>query len=169
MASERPPTSGVLAACAGFLLGVLWMDLMFDVQVLRHPGGAVLPEPVLASIAGYYHRVTTDAQPMGSLIAAVMVVAVGGALWRAIRMPGWRTALSVLLVTGPVALALGRVVPNAVRLGLRSDPVAVQSELARGIFRGHLVCLASVAAFLFLELHGARRAGRGRVETEKGC
>ena len=49
----------VLAACGGFLLAVLWFDLMFDVQVLRHGSAAVLPEPVLASIAGYYRRVTT--------------------------------------------------------------------------------------------------------------
>jgi hypothetical protein len=32
----------VLAACGGFLLAVLWMDLMFDVQVLRHRDDAEL-------------------------------------------------------------------------------------------------------------------------------
>ncbi len=56
------------AACAGFLLAVLWMDLMFDVQVLRHRDAA-LPEPVLASIAAYYRRATTTSRPMGHLIA----------------------------------------------------------------------------------------------------
>ncbi|MBP2452209.1 hypothetical protein JOF57_002122 [Mycolicibacterium lutetiense] len=30
------------------------MDLIFDVQVLPHRRSAELPEPVLASIAGYY-------------------------------------------------------------------------------------------------------------------
>src|SRR5262249_22775929 len=41
----------------GFLLAVLWMDLMFDVQVLRHRRDrGDLPEDVLASIAGYYRR-----------------------------------------------------------------------------------------------------------------
>ena len=54
----------LLAACGGFLLAVLWMDLMFDVQVLRHRRDAQLPEPVLASIAAYYGRVTTRARPM---------------------------------------------------------------------------------------------------------
>src|SRR5262249_43625406 len=150
MRDGRAPAESVLAACAGFLLGVLWMDLMFDVQVLRQPGGAPLPEPVLASIAGYYHRVTTDASPMGTLIAAVMLVAVTGALWQLVRRPGPRTAIAALLIAVPVALALGRVVPDAVRLGLRQDPIDVQSALARGICRGHLVCLASVAAFLVL-------------------
>ena len=36
------------------------MDLIFDSQVLRHRGADELPEPVLASIAGYYHRADDD-------------------------------------------------------------------------------------------------------------
>ena len=42
--------SHALAACGGFLLAVLWMDLMFDVQVLPHRHLPELPEAVLASI-----------------------------------------------------------------------------------------------------------------------
>src|ERR1043166_2149382 len=57
----RPPSmhieSLILAACGGFLLAVLWMDLMFDVQVLPHRTPE-LPEPVVSSIAAYYRRVT---------------------------------------------------------------------------------------------------------------
>ncbi len=67
-----------VTAGAGFLAAVLWFDLMFDVQAGAWPGrggceGAVLPEPVLASIAGYYARVTTAARPMNRLVAAVML------------------------------------------------------------------------------------------------
>ena len=40
----------VVAACAGFLLAVLWFDLMFDVQ-LRGPRAAALPDEVLISIS----------------------------------------------------------------------------------------------------------------------
>jgi hypothetical protein len=59
-----------VAAGGGFLLAVLWFDLMFDVQTRKH-GGAQLPADVLASISAYYRRVTTDARPMGQLIALV--------------------------------------------------------------------------------------------------
>ena len=38
--------TAVAAAGAGFLLAVLWFDLMFDVQVRGHDG-AELPEDVL--------------------------------------------------------------------------------------------------------------------------
>jgi hypothetical protein len=147
----------VLAACAGFLLGVLWMDLMFDVQALV--GGAAVPEPALASIAGYYRRVTTDAWPMGALIAGVMAVAVVGALVEAVRMPGMRSGAGLLLIAAPVWLALGRVVPNAVRLGGRGDPADSQARLAQAIARDHLVCLVAVAAFLVLQLASRRPRG----------
>jgi hypothetical protein len=50
--------SAFVTAGAGFLLAVLWFDLMFDVQVMGHREGD-LPEEVLASIASYYRRVTT--------------------------------------------------------------------------------------------------------------
>jgi hypothetical protein len=133
------------------------MDLMFDVQALAGP--AVLSDAVLHSIASYYARVTTNAWPMGSAIAAVMIVAVIGALVRLVREPESRPrhALALALVAAPVGLALFRVFPDAVRLGASADPVPARSDLARAILHGHLFCLAAVAAFLILQLRDARR------------
>jgi hypothetical protein len=70
--------TSLLTACSGFLFAVLWMDLMFDAQVLadRRSRGD-LPESVLASIAGYYRRAVTGSRPMSRLIAVVMVVLLG--------------------------------------------------------------------------------------------
>ena len=42
----------IMTACSGFLLAVLWMDLMFDVQVIPHRRSAELPDSVIGSIAG---------------------------------------------------------------------------------------------------------------------
>lgn len=86
------------AACGGFLLAVLWMDLIFDAQVLPHRQSAdQLPEPVLASIAGYYHRATTSSRPMSTLIAVVMVILLGALAVQAMTgpAPGWLIAVSV--------------------------------------------------------------------------
>jgi hypothetical protein len=60
--------------------------------------------------------------------------------------------LALALLAGPVAFAATRIVPDAVRLGARRDDAATQSALARRICRGHLVCLAAIAAFLAVEL-----------------
>ena len=166
MRGEHARLERVLAACGGFLLAILWMDLMFDVQVLPHAASVELPEPIVVSIATYYRRATTDARPMSALIGTVMAVAVGGALWQLIRAPGLRTLLGVALIAAPVALAFGRVLPDAIRLGQRGDSLAVQGELARSICRGHLLCLASVVGFLVVQLTGVHRADSGRTSLQ---
>jgi hypothetical protein len=143
----------LLTACGGFLLAVLWMDLIFDVQVLGHrSAGDQLPEPVLASIAGYYHRATTTSRPMSRLIALVMVILLGALGFQVVRGhdPGWLLAISAGLAGVPMALALTHTVPSAVRLGHRADSPAEQSRLARSICRDHLICAGNMLAFLVL-------------------
>jgi hypothetical protein len=134
----------LLAACGGFLLAVLWLDLMFDVQVLgRAAPPAALPDATLASIAHYYARVTTAAHPMQRLIALVMAVTVLGSLVRAWQFP--RRLLSWLAfgtAAVPIALAALRVVPNAVRLGSGAGSPAEQSALCTRHLRGSRVLLA---------------------------
>jgi hypothetical protein len=142
-----------VSAGAGFLLAVLWFDLMFDVQVLRHRE-ADLPEDVLASISGYYRRVTTLARPMNRLVSAMMlgtltVIVVQIAKGDSPRWVGWA---SLALAGSAVLLAAGHTFPSAVRLGRGADPMNVQSRLARSILRDHLLCLAAIASLLTVQL-----------------
>jgi hypothetical protein len=148
--------SAFVAAGAGFLLAVLWFDLMFDVQTRGH-GDRDLPEPVLASIAGYYRRVTTDARPMDRLIALVMLATLGCIVAEIAGsdtppLAGWA---SLALAAVPILLAALRTLPKAQRLGAREDPVTRQSELARSIYREHLLCAAGIAALLAVQLFAA--------------
>jgi hypothetical protein len=147
-------TGEILAAGGGFLLAVLWFDLMFDVQALRGPRSQPLPEATLASIAGYYRRVTTEASPMGRLVGVIMLATIAAALVDLVRGAGPLAARvgSVALLVAPVALAGLRVFPNAARLGARSDSSEEQSRLARAIARDHLACLAAIVAFLAVQL-----------------
>ena len=142
----------IAAACAGFLLAVLWMDLIFDSQVLRHRGAEVLPESVLDSISRYYLRATTTSRPMSYLIALVMVILLGSLAFRAFRGsdPVWLLVVSAVLAGIPIVLAMVRTVPNAVALGSRVGTPAEQSRLARAICRDHIVCLVLMTAFLVL-------------------
>jgi hypothetical protein len=143
----------LLTACSGFLFAVLWMDLMFDVQVFGHrSAGEELPEPVLVSIAGYYHRATTTSRPMSRLIALVMLILLGALGFQASlgKDPGWLLVVSAALAGIPTMLALTQTVPDAIRLGHRSDSASEQSHLARSVCRDHLVCVACMLAFLVL-------------------
>jgi hypothetical protein len=149
--------SAFVTAGAGFLLAVLWFDLMFDVQVLGHRGD-VLPAQPRASIADYYRRVTTAARPMNRLIALVMVGTLTAVVVQLARAdaPSWASWASLVLAAGAVGLAAGHTVPAAVRLGRREDPPELQSRLARSICRDHLLCALAIVALLVVQLGFAR-------------
>ena len=106
-----------VAAGAGFLLLVLWFDLMFDVQVRNHRGHA-LPAEVLASISGYYRRVTVEAWPMNRLIAVVMLLTVLAIIVELIHHADhwWIGWISLMAATSAIGLARVRTIPNAARL-----------------------------------------------------
>jgi len=145
--------SAFVSAGAGFLLAVLWFDLMFDVQVRGH-GPAGLPEPVLASIAAYYGRVTTAARPMNRLVAAVMLATLAGIAVEIIHGMDneWAAWASLALALPAIVLAGAHTVPSAVRLGARADGTERQSALARSICRDHLLRAGAIAGVLVLQL-----------------
>ncbi len=146
--------SAFVTAGAGFLLAVLWFDLMFDVQVLGQDGRE-LPEQRLSSIAAYYARVTTAARPMNRLIAAVMpatLAAIVVEITDGGGIPSPAAWVSLALAATPIVLVAARTVPNAVRLGTRADTLERQGALARAIFREHVFCLISIAALIALQL-----------------
>jgi hypothetical protein len=126
------------------------MDLIFDSQVLSHRGADVLPESVLDSISGYYHRATTTSRPMSYLIAGVMVILLGalGFRWIVGDDAVWLLAAATVLAGVPILVALARTVPNAVALGNRIGTPAERSRLARAICVDHLGCLALMSTFL---------------------
>jgi len=145
--------SAFVTAGGGFLLGVLWLDLMFDVQVIGQ-GDLELPGPVLASIAAYYARVTTAARPMNRLIALTMLATLTAIIAELAEGvgPAWAVWASLGLALAPIALAGSRTVPSAVRLGLHRDGAQAESRMARAILRQHLFCLGSIAALITVQL-----------------
>ncbi|HEX3511831.1 MAG TPA: hypothetical protein VHT27_12115 [Solirubrobacteraceae bacterium] len=136
-----------VCAGAGFLLAVLWFDLMFDVQLL---GG----EPDVSSIAAYYARVTTAARPMNRLVAAAMLCTIAAVIVELARATpaAWIGWSSLALAGSAVGLAGARTVPAAVRLGASLDPPAAQLALARAILQQHVYCFAAIAGVLVLQL-----------------
>jgi hypothetical protein len=146
-----------LTAAGGFLVAVIWMDLMFDVLALRGRG-STMSEADLEIVASYYRRVTTTASPMNYLISAVMTGMIVVLVVQLARGDGARAvaASSLGLCAVPITLALVRVFPDAMRLGTRRDSLPEQSRLARSICLAHIGCIAAMLAFLLLRLVSAR-------------
>lgn len=142
------------AAGGGFLLAVLWFDLMFDVQALGGHGRR-LDDQRVASIASYYARVTTAARPMNRLIAIVMLATLAAIVAEIVDgggVPSGVAWVSLALAALPIGLAGARTVPAAVRLGERRDTPERQRALARSIAREHVFCLVAIAALVTVQL-----------------
>jgi hypothetical protein len=145
------------AAGAGFLIAVLWFDLMFDVQTRKHSADP-LPSEVLSSISAYYRRVTIEAYPMNRLIALVMLLTLLTIVVEIIQNVDhwWIRWISLAAAASAIGLARVRTVPNAMRLGRAADPPAEQTRLARAIYRDHTYCLAAIFVVLVLQLSAQR-------------
>jgi len=140
------------AAGAGFLLAVLWFDLMFDVQTRKYTSD--LPPEVLASISAYYRRVTTEAYPMNRLVALVKVLTLAAICAEIVQgeNPWWIGWGSIALAGSGFVPTMIRTVPNARRLGSGKDSAQEQSRLSRAIYRDHLFSLARMIGVLVLQL-----------------
>jgi hypothetical protein len=86
---------------------------------------------------------------MHHLIGATMLATLAASLLRARSLRG---VIALAFAAAPIAFALLRVFPNAVRLGTAADPLAMQADLARAILWDHLGCFAAMAAFTVLQL-----------------
>ncbi|MGB8413802.1 MAG: hypothetical protein WCE23_13350 [Candidatus Binatus sp.] len=144
------------ATGAGFLIAVLWFDLMFDVQTRKHAGD-MLPTEALASISAYYRRVTIEAWPMNRLIAVVMGLTLLAIVAEIVRTADhwWIGWISLAAAASAIGLARARTLPNAVRLAAAAESLDMQTRLARAIYRDHLYCLAAIAVVLGLQLSAA--------------
>ncbi len=153
MTQPELPDSAVMEAFvvapAGFLLAVLWFDLMFDTQVRgAHPAAGAV-----TSISAYYRRVTTDARPMNFAVSAAMVATTAAIVVEIVTTnPVWLGWVSLALALAPMGLAAGRTVPNAKRLGQASGPTEDQLPRARSVLRDHRWCLVSIALLVGMQL-----------------
>jgi hypothetical protein len=141
------------ATGAGFLIAVLWFDLMFDVQTRKHAGDP-LPTEVLVSLSTYYRRVTIEAWPLNRLIAVVMLLTLLAIAVEIVQNAGhwWVAWVSLAAAASAIGLARARTVPNAMQLGRATDSSGEQTRLARAIYRDHLYCLAAMLTVVALQL-----------------
>jgi hypothetical protein len=138
-----------VTAGAGFLLAVLWFDLMHDMLAFRAPDA-----DALGTIARYYRRVTTDARPMNRLVSVVMLGTIAAAVAQTVRgdAPRWVGVATIVLVAAPVSLAVTHTFPAAVALGA----TGADASRARSILRDHLLCLGAIVSVLVVQLGFAR-------------
>jgi hypothetical protein len=148
--------STYVTAGLGFLAGILWLDLMFDVQLLRNARADTRAQhDGLALVSAYYRQATGGARPMQLLVAVVMVVTLAAMVvqLRSGACPLWVSWASLIATAGPIALAWTHTLPNAIKLGATpNDASAERERLARSVLQDHVIALTGIASALALQL-----------------
>jgi hypothetical protein len=139
----------IIFACVGFLLAVLWTDLAFDRLALPYRQDPQLPEIVLADMAAYYRRVTSEPWVLGGVMLIMLGAVLVQIIWR--LTPLWLGIVALVMALMPIIAAGLRVIPIAQRLGLRRDSLEKQSELALSLFPYHLFFLFAILIFSGLQ------------------
>lgn len=140
-----------LFLCIGFMLAVLYIDLMFDVSAFPHRrAGTTLPAEVLDPITHYYGRITRNPY----VLMFVMLTATACLVAEILYGPVTRSAAYASLALMAVAMLTGtfKVIPTAQRLAAGRDAADTQTALVHSMLPFHLlllVCILSLAAIQF--------------------
>ena len=132
-----------LFMCIGFMLAVLYVDLMFDVSAVPYRRtNAPLPGGVVESIASYYRRITQNPYVLMFVMLTATVCIVTEIVYDLV--PRW-VGYSSLVFMGTAMLAgVGRVIPAAQRLASGKDAEDMRTRLVHSLLPGHLVLLISI-------------------------
>jgi hypothetical protein len=129
-------------ACAGFLVAVLWFDLMHD--VLARGAGRPTDEGLL-TIHRYYRRVTTDAFPMNRLVLLAMLCLLAALVAELVgdSVPTWAPVTSLVLAVPPIVLS---------RKVVRMAKALSTPDEAKTILRDHVFCFVCISAVTAVQL-----------------
>ena len=141
----------LLAAFGSFLLGVLCMDLAFDIQAI---GPAIETELALPSISAYYGRILGDDNPSGNLVVVAMSMAILGAVYQIVRIHDsrWLAAIAVFLGAIAIILTATQVVPAASQIVEGTAPASLEVDLARRVAVIHLFCFAAFFGYVAIQV-----------------
>ena len=146
-----------LFLCIGFMLAVLYIDLMFDVTAVPHRRSkAALPKEVLAPIVHYYRRITQNPYVLMFVMFTATVCLVLQIVYD--LTPRWAAysslaAMGLAMVAGTV-----KVIPTAQRLASGQDSEDRQTALIHSMFPSHIVLLICILLLAAIQFSAAGRA-----------
>ncbi len=134
-----------LSLCIGFMLAVLYIDLMFDLMALPHRRTAgVLPAHVLDSIAHYYGRITQNPYVLMFVMLTATCCLIAEIVYD--LAPRWAAYSSLFLMAVSAVVAAGKVIPMAQRLSAGKDSAEERTRMIHAMLPFHLVLLVDIVA-----------------------
>jgi hypothetical protein len=132
-----------LFLCLGFMMAVLYIDLMFDVSAVQYRGtNAPLPREVLDPITHYYGRITQNPYVL-MFVMLTTTLCIGAQIVYALA-PRWVGYSSLFLMGLSMITGTLKVIPTAQRLGSAKDSEEVRTRMVHGMLPAHLVLLVNI-------------------------
>jgi hypothetical protein len=143
--------AALLFLCIGFMIAVLYIDLVFDASALSYRDSSEpLSAAVLGPIATYYRYITRNPY----LLMLVMLTALGCILAQIVYglAPRWAAYASLSVMAANMLVAVSKVIPTAKRLAGGKDEVGLQSHMVHSMLPYHLALLAAVLLLAIVQL-----------------
>ncbi|HUL99084.1 MAG TPA: hypothetical protein VLU24_06645 [Mycobacterium sp.] len=132
-----------LFLCIGFMLAVLYIDLMFDVTAVPYRRTKEpLPGEVVEPIASYYRRITQNPYVLMFVMLTATVCIVAEIVYDLV--PRWAGYVSLALMGAAMLAGAGKVIPAAQRLASGKDADDKRTRLVHSMLPGHVVLLISI-------------------------
>jgi hypothetical protein len=145
--------AAVLFLCIGFMIAVLYIDLVFDVSGLPHRrSGEPLAPAILDPIATYYRYITRNPYLLMLIMATAAACIIAQIFYELV--PRWIGYASLLLMVLNTLIAVLKVIPAAQRLASGKDTPELRSQMVHSMLPYHLLLLAAVLLLAAIQLIG---------------
>ena len=143
-----------LFVCIGFMLAVLYIDLMFDVSAApyRHTG-TTIPKEVLDPITNYYGRITQNPYVLMFVMLTTTLCIVTEIVYG--LAPRWVGYSSLILMGMSLVAGTLKVIPTARRLGANKDSDDVRTRMAHSLLPFHVFLLFDILILAAIQLFAA--------------
>jgi hypothetical protein len=143
-----------LFLCLGFMMAVLYIDLMFDVSAAPYrKSNAPLPKAVLDPITHYYGRITQNPYVLMFVMLTTTLCIGSEILYNS--APRWAAYSSLFLMGLSMITGTLKVIPTAQRLGAGTDPEDVRTRMIHGMLPFHLILMVNIIALTAIQFRVA--------------
>lgn len=143
-----------LFLCLGFMMAVLYIDLMFDVSAAPYrKSNAPLPKAVLDPITHYYGRITQNPYVL-MFVMLTAALCIGSEILYSL-VPRWASYSSLFLMGLSMMTGTVKVIPTAQRLGAGTDSEEVRTRMIHSMLPFHVILLINILLLTAIQLRVA--------------
>ncbi len=139
-----------LFLCIGFMIAVLYMDLVFDISALPHRRDkGPLPPEILDPITIYYRYITRNPYLLMFVMLTTLVSIIVQIVYATV--PRWTGYTALFCILFAMVGGTAKVIPTAQRLATGKDTVEERSRMIHSMFPFHILLLISILALAAVE------------------